>query len=207
MPAFQGMVSEENLMQLIAYIKTLKPAEPAQRRASKDFMSTVPQRQSYLDAPYGIAAWLLTKDHKRIAMLYLISITIFFAIGGLFALGIRLELLTPKGDLLSPRRLQQAVHAARRRDDLLLPDPVDSGDARQLPHPDHVRHEGPGVSAHQPAELVPLRHRRHPRARRVAGGGVDTGWTFYTPYSTIVVARRTSRSRRWPRSSPGSRRS
>jgi cytochrome c oxidase subunit II len=29
MPAFQGMVSEENLMQLIAYIRTLKPAEPA----------------------------------------------------------------------------------------------------------------------------------------------------------------------------------
>src|SRR5678815_5867463 len=64
-------------------------------------MSTVPKRQSYLDAPYGLAAWLLTKDHKRIAMLYLISITIFFAIGGLFALGIRLELLTPKGDLVS----------------------------------------------------------------------------------------------------------
>jgi len=64
-------------------------------------MSTVPKRQSYLDAPYGIASWLLTKDHKRIAMLYLISITIFFAIGGLFALGIRLELITPKGDLLT----------------------------------------------------------------------------------------------------------
>jgi cytochrome c oxidase subunit 1 len=42
-----------------------------------------------LTRPYGLAAWLLTKDHKRIAMLYLISITIFFAIGGLFALGIR----------------------------------------------------------------------------------------------------------------------
>jgi cytochrome c oxidase subunit I len=42
-------------------------------------------RTSYLDAPYGVAAWLLTKDHKRIAMLYLISITFFFAVGGLFA--------------------------------------------------------------------------------------------------------------------------
>src|SRR4249920_2955051 len=66
-------------------------------------MSTVTtqERRSYLDAPYGLAAWLLTKDHKRIAMLYLISITIFFAIGGVFAAGIRLELLTPKGDLWS----------------------------------------------------------------------------------------------------------
>ena len=42
---------------------------------------------SYLDAPHGIASWLLTKDHKRIAMLYRISITIFFLIGGLFATG------------------------------------------------------------------------------------------------------------------------
>src|SRR5207344_2135000 len=66
-------------------------------------MSTVTtqERRSYLDAPYGLAAWLLTKDHKRIAMLYLISITIFFMLGGLFAAGIRLELLTPKGDIWS----------------------------------------------------------------------------------------------------------
>ena len=47
--------------------------------------AAVQQEPSYLGAPYGLAAWLLTKDHKRIAMLYLISITIFFAIGGTFA--------------------------------------------------------------------------------------------------------------------------
>ena len=56
---------------------------------------------SYLDAPHGIASWLLTKDHKRIAILYLISITVFFMIGGLFAAGIRAELLTPAGDLFT----------------------------------------------------------------------------------------------------------
>src|SRR6185503_15596905 len=61
--------------------------------------TTTVQSSSYLGAPYGVAAWLLTKDHKRIAMLYLISITIFFAVGGAFAAGIRLELLTPPGDL------------------------------------------------------------------------------------------------------------
>ena len=44
-------------------------------------------------------------------MLYLISITIFFALGGLFAAGIRLELLTPKGDFVDGRHLQQALHA------------------------------------------------------------------------------------------------
>jgi hypothetical protein len=79
---------------------------------------------------------LLTKDHKRIGILYLISVTIFFMIGGLFAAGIRTELLTPEGDFLTADTLQQALHAARRRDDLLLPDPVDSRDARQLPDSD-----------------------------------------------------------------------
>src|SRR5947207_13408898 len=53
----------------------------------------------YLNDNYGIRSWLLTKDHKRIAVLYLISITFFFFIGGLFAAMIRLELLTPAGDL------------------------------------------------------------------------------------------------------------
>ena len=90
MPAFQGMVSEENLLQLIAYIKTLKPAAPARRAEQVGHVMSTPSStndNSYLDAPYGIASWLLTKDHKRIAMLYLISITIFFAVGGLFAAG------------------------------------------------------------------------------------------------------------------------
>src|SRR5690242_1828441 len=64
-------------------------------------MSDIQARHSYLDEPHGLKAWLLTKDHKRSARPYLISITILFAIGGLFAAGIRLELLTPKGDLWS----------------------------------------------------------------------------------------------------------
>ena len=55
---------------------------------------------NYLNADYGVRSWLLTKDHKRIGLLYLASITIFFALGGLAALMIRLELLTPAGDLL-----------------------------------------------------------------------------------------------------------
>ena len=57
-------------------------------------------RDNYLNAGYGIRSWLLTRDHKRIALLYLGSITFFFFLGGLFALLIRLELLTPAGDLV-----------------------------------------------------------------------------------------------------------
>src|SRR5208337_5469533 len=58
------------------------------------------EREHYLNKEYGIRSWLLTTDHKRIALLYLISITFFFFVGGFFALLIRLELLTPAGDLV-----------------------------------------------------------------------------------------------------------
>jgi hypothetical protein len=56
--------------------------------------ATLP-KVSYLNKEYGLKSWLLTGDHKRIAMLYLISITFFFFIGGAMAGLIRLELLTP----------------------------------------------------------------------------------------------------------------
>src|SRR6187549_223164 len=55
---------------------------------------------NYLTNGHGIASWLLTKDHKRIAILYLITVSVFFFLGGLFAAGIRLELTTPAGDLV-----------------------------------------------------------------------------------------------------------
>src|SRR3989304_13321 len=74
------------------------------------------ERHSYLDAPYGIKSWLLTKDHKRIAMLYLMSITVFFAVGGLFALLVRLELLTPQGALHARSPLDPARRQLPRAD-------------------------------------------------------------------------------------------
>src|SRR6185369_14641471 len=63
-------------------------------------METASGKINYLNADYGIRSWLLTTDHKRIGLLYLISITVMFFIGSLFALVIRLELLTPAGDLV-----------------------------------------------------------------------------------------------------------
>src|SRR5205814_4492380 len=67
----------------------------------EEFEIPKPPHTNYLNAEYGLKSWLLTKDHKRIALLYLGSITAFFFIGGLYAMFIRLELLTPQGDLLS----------------------------------------------------------------------------------------------------------
>src|SRR6202162_235115 len=58
--------------------------------------------EHYLNSTYGIKSWLLTRDHKRIALLYLFSVTFFFALGGLMAVLIRMELVTPEGDLFQP---------------------------------------------------------------------------------------------------------
>ena len=63
----------------------------------------------YLNAGYGIKSWLLTVDHKRIALLYLIAITFFFFLGGAFAVMIRLELLTPQGDLFQSETYNWSV--------------------------------------------------------------------------------------------------
>ena len=57
--------------------------------------------QNYLNWAFGIKSWLFTTDHKRIAILYLISVTAFFVLGGLAASLVRIELVTPQGDLMS----------------------------------------------------------------------------------------------------------
>src|SRR5258708_31009204 len=65
-------------------------------------METTRAPLNYLSNGHTLSSWLLTKDHKRIALLYLFSITAFFFLGGFFALMIRLELLTPAADLFEP---------------------------------------------------------------------------------------------------------
>jgi len=141
-------------------------------------------RHSYLDAPHGLKSWLLTKDHKRIAMLYLISITIFFAIGGAFAAGVRLELLTPRGDLMSPDTYNKmfTLHGVVMIFFFLIPSvPATLGNflipimigAKDLAFPRiNLLSWYLYVVGGLLAILV------------VARGGLDTGWTFYTPFST-----------------------
>src|SRR5262245_43342484 len=142
------------------------------------------ERHSYLDAPYGLAAWLLTKDHKRIAMLYLISITIFFAIGGLFAAGVRLELMTPQGDFVSADTYNKlfTLHGVVMIFFFLIPSipatlgnfliPIMCG-TKDLAFP---RINLLSWYLYVAGALITL--------GVVAGGGLDTGWTFYTPYSS-----------------------
>ena len=50
---------------------------------------------NYLNADRGVWSWLTTVDHKRIAVMYLVSVLIAFLLGGIFAMAVRVELLTP----------------------------------------------------------------------------------------------------------------
>src|ERR1041384_7327048 len=59
-----------------------------------------PRARDYINADYTARSWLLTTDHKRIAILFMISITLFFFVGGAAAVLIRLELMTPRGGLV-----------------------------------------------------------------------------------------------------------
>src|SRR5687768_1193524 len=58
-----------------------------------------PRVENYLNVDYRVRSWLLTRDHKRIGILYLFGITFFFCVGGAAAVLFRLELMTPEGDL------------------------------------------------------------------------------------------------------------
>ncbi|SHF54649.1 cytochrome c oxidase subunit 1 [Modicisalibacter ilicicola DSM 19980] len=144
-------------------------------------------RDHYLSGGFRLRDWLLTTDHKRIGWLYFASITFFFFIGGIAALLIRLELITPGGDLLSPDTYNQmfSMHGIIMVWFFLIPSipntlgnfliPMMIG-ARDLAFPKlnllswHVYTIG--------ALFVVL---------TVLLGAVDTGWTFYTPYSTLFT--------------------
>jgi cytochrome c oxidase subunit I len=141
-------------------------------------------RDNYLTAGYGIRSWLLTRDHKRIALLYLASITFFFFLGGLFALLIRLELLTPAGDLVQSETYNKlfTMHGIIMVFFFLIPSiPAVLGNflipmmigAKDLAFP---RLNLLSWYVYMVGAFFTL--------WAVVHGGVDTGWTFYTPYST-----------------------
>ena len=109
MPTFQGQINEEQVLQLIAYVKSLGTEERNEREMSTAVIPDMPgqeipaeSRVNYLNASYGMKSWLLTTDHKRIALLYLGSITLMFFVGGMSAVLMRLHLIEPQGALVEP---------------------------------------------------------------------------------------------------------
>ncbi len=138
----------------------------------------------YLNISYGIRSWLLTTDHKRIAILYMVSISLMFLIGGGAATVIRANLLTPTGDLVDANTYNSlfTIHGVVMIFFFLAP----------------------AIPAVFGNFFIPLmigaRDVAFPRINllswyiyivgslllvwTVLNGGVDTGWTFYVPYST-----------------------
>ena len=153
-------------------------------------MTTVPYipaaetRETYLNAKYTVRSWLLTKDHKRIGILYMISITFFFLLGGAAAMAMRLQLLTPRSTFLQADNYNKmfTLHGVMMVFFFMIPSipsvmgnflvPMMIG-AKDLAFPKinllswYLFIIGGGIV------FVAM-----------VAGGVDTGWTFYAPYST-----------------------
>ncbi len=122
------------------------------RTASRD---QLPQRRAT-----RVASWLLTIDHKRIAILYLLGVTFFFFLGGAAAVLFRLELMTPEADLVESETYNKlfTLHGVIMIFFFLIPAiPAVLG---QLSCAADDRRPRPGVPAAQPAELVPVHDRR-----------------------------------------------
>ena len=146
------------------------------------------EEENYLNTRYGILSWLLTLDHKRIGILYLITTTMFFAVGGLFAGLIRLELMTPEGDLLEADTYNKmfTMHGVAMIFFFLIPSvpailgnfllPIMIG-AKDVAFPKlnllswYCYIAGGSLAT-----------------AAIVLGGIDTGWTFYTPYSSTYAS-------------------
>ena len=139
---------------------------------------------NYLNATYGVKSWLLTLDHKRIGLLYLATITLTFVVGGMAAVFMRLNLIEPQGALVEPETYNKlfSIHGIIMVFFFLVPSiPATLGNfliplmigARDVAFPKlnlmswYIFVTGAACVLYA-----------------VMTGGVDTGWTFYTPYSS-----------------------
>ena len=145
--------------------------------------SSAAPRRDYLKHSRGILSWLLTLDHKRIGVMYLVGILSAFLLGGIFAILIRTELLTPDKTIMDADSYNKVftLHGAIMTFLVIIP----------------------GIPAALGNFVLPIllgaKDVAFPRLNlasfylwalgafftviAIAWGGVDTGWTFYVPYS------------------------
>ncbi|HID76366.1 MAG TPA: cytochrome c oxidase subunit I [Planctomycetaceae bacterium] len=146
-------------------------------------------RENYLTHRRGFWSWALTLDHKRIGVMYLVSIIASFILGGLFAMLVRTELIAPGKTLIGKQAYNEAftLHGAIMIFLFIIP----------------------GIPAALGNFVLPImlgaKDVAFPRLNllsyylwlggalffvlTLATGGLDTGWTFYTPYSTSADTR------------------
>ncbi len=147
-------------------------------------MAPAATAENYLNTPKGWKSWLFTLDHKRIAILYMISVMTFFFVGGIMALLIRIELLHPGRDIVDADTYNQlfTLHGAIMIFLFIIPSipailgnfvlPLQLG-AKDVAFP---RLNLASWYVYMIGSIFAL--------YSIVTGGVDTGWTFYTPYST-----------------------
>jgi cytochrome c oxidase subunit 1 len=145
--------------------------------------SPAPTRINYLTADRSIKSWLLTLDHKRIALMYFVLTAVSLLVGGIFALAVRTEHLTPGQTIMGANAYNRmfTLHAVVMIFMFMIPAipgifgnfciPLMLG-AKDVAFPRlnllsvYVYAAGSGLLLYA-----------------VADGGVETGWTFYAPYS------------------------
>jgi cytochrome c oxidase subunit I len=145
-----------------------------------------PPGSNYWNAEKGLWSWLTTVDHKRIGIMYLMSTMIAFAMGGFFALLLRLELLTPRKTIMSPHMYNQAftLHGAIMVFLFIIPSvpaalgnfflPIMIG-AKDVAFP---KLNLLSLYLYWTGALFTL--------SSLVLGGLETGWTFYVPYSSTT---------------------
>lgn len=144
------------------------------------------EEKNYLNETKGIASWIFTVDHKRIGVMYLWAVLASFFIGGIFALLIRLELLTPKETIMSAETYNRVftLHGAVMVFLFIIPSiPAALGNfvlplmlgAKDVAFP---RLNLASLWIYAIGAIFAV--------TAMITGGVDTGWTFYTPYSTTT---------------------
>jgi cytochrome c oxidase subunit 1 len=148
--------------------------EPSETRTGTD----------YLTAETGVRSWLLTRDHKRIGVMFLVLTSLSLLLGGIFALLLRLELLTPGRTIMSASAYNRTftLHGIVMVFMFMIPSipnvfgnfllPIMIG-ARDVAFP---RLNLASVYVYLAGSALAL--------TAMVWGGADMGWTFYTPYST-----------------------
>jgi cytochrome c oxidase subunit I len=142
--------------------------------------------ESYLTDGTTVMSWLNTRDHKRIGVMFLVAVTFFFFVGGIFAMALRLKLLYPGPflyDALTYNRLF-TLHGVTMIFLFMIPAipsafgnfvlPLMIG-ARDVAFP---RLNLASFYIYLSGAALAIWAMVH--------GGADTGWTFYTPYSTTT---------------------
>ena len=162
----------------------MSQAEESLTQASGGIAAGAVSEPDYLNNDYSLKSWIFPTDHKRIALLYMVTLTLFFFIGGVAATLIRLQLAVPKGNLVQAETYNKlfTVHGVIMVWFFLIPSipsvlgnfllPMMIG-ARDVAFPklnllSYYLYLFGGIFT----------------LLAILFGGVDTGWTFYTPLST-----------------------